>query len=134
MPTKNTPAYHLSIAERHLDKVRAAWDDPTDWADLTTYGLYCVEALVHAAGVAVGLSTVKTHWQKVGMAETLHTHHGLTDVSGLMRDLNEGRKANAYGDSEFDNSDLDAEEIANAIEEFFDEVGEFVASQGREDT
>jgi hypothetical protein len=49
------------LAEEHLKRVQAAWDDPTDWEDLTMYGLYCVEAAVVAAA---------KHFQTQGLTES----------------------------------------------------------------
>ena len=45
----------LSHAKRHLERVLAAWDSPTDWEDLTIYGFYCLEASVVAAALHIGL-------------------------------------------------------------------------------
>ena len=56
----------------------------------------------------------------------LHTDHGLPDISDLMSDLNSARKANAYGDDEFDEGEHDAEDVAIRIEEYFDSVSKFV--------
>jgi len=33
----------LKLARRHLERVLAAWDTPTDWDDLSLYGFYCLE-------------------------------------------------------------------------------------------
>ena len=35
----------LELARRHLGRVQAAWDPP-DWADLSLYGFYALEAAV----------------------------------------------------------------------------------------
>jgi hypothetical protein len=40
--------------------------------------------------------------------------------------LNVARKAKAYGDEEFDESDYDATDIARQIEEYFSKVSAFV--------
>ena len=126
MATASTPKDFIDISRKHLVKVQAAWSTPTDWDDLTTYGLYCLEALVQAAGLSVGIPATRYHGDKVLNAKRLHDDHGLADVSDLMRELNEGRKANAYGDIEFEESDYDAEDIAQQIENYFDEVSSFV--------
>lgn len=42
-----------------------------------------------------------------------------------MNDLNTIRKAEAYGDLDFDESDYDAAEIATRVEEYFNEATEF---------
>ena len=31
-----SPTDKMKLARRHLERVQAAWDDPTDWADLST--------------------------------------------------------------------------------------------------
>ena len=68
----------------------------------------------------LGLVPQKKHWEKVDIALKLHKKQGLPDISGLLSDLNEARKAAAYGDTEW--PDLDAEDIASDIEEYVDAV------------
>ena len=36
------------LALRHLERVRGSWDPP-DWAELSFYGFYCLEACIVAA-------------------------------------------------------------------------------------
>jgi hypothetical protein len=98
---------------------------PTDWSDLTIYGLYAIEAAVLAAAVYTQQPVKKTHWDKRDVADRLHESHGLPDVSELMDQLNEARKATAYGDVEFP-GDLDAEDIAVAIEDYVQAVAELL--------
>ena len=43
-----SPTDKMNLARRHLERVQLAWDDPTDWADLASYGLYALEAAVDA--------------------------------------------------------------------------------------
>jgi hypothetical protein len=50
----------LELAGRHLERVLAAWDEPTDWDDLSLYGFYCLEAAVEAAAIHLGLSTSRS--------------------------------------------------------------------------
>ena len=50
--------------------------------------------------------------------------HGLPDVSDLLVDLNDSRKAVAYGDVEA--PDLDNEDVVNEIERYVKAVGELV--------
>lgn len=118
--TKSTPASKLDLARRHLERVRAAWDDPTDWDDLSLYGFYCLEAAVEAAALHFKLKTTKKHWEKVDLSDDLHEQHGLPDISTLLSELNDARKAAAYGDIE--RPDLDSEEIATEIENYVDAV------------
>lgn len=110
----------LAVARRHLNRVQAAWNDPTDWDDLSLYGFYCLEAAVEAAALHFGLRTSRKHWEKVDTASALHKEKGLPDVSDLLRDLNDARKAAAYGDIEV--PDLEAESIASQIEDYVDAV------------
>jgi len=56
--------------------------------------------------------------------------HGLPDVEQLLRDLNEARKSAAYGD--VPTPDLNAEDVASAIERYVDAVAELVG-EGPED-
>jgi len=114
----------LELARRHLDKVLGAWTEPTDWDDLSLYGFYCLEAAVEAAALHFGLRTSKKHWEKVDLAEDLHQKKGLPDISNLLRDLNDARKATAYGD--MDRPDLDAEDIASQIEAYVNAVTEII--------
>src|SRR5215204_4697888 len=114
----------LELAGRHLERVQAAWDEPTDWDDLSLYGFYCLEAAVEAAAIHVGLSTSTRHWEKADTARELHNNHGLPDVEQLLRDLNDARKAAAYGD--IDPPALNAEKTATSIEEYVDAVTEMI--------
>ena len=110
----------LSHAKQHLERVLAAWDDPTDWADLTIYGFYCLEAAIVAAASHIGLDFKRSHAEKAEMARQLFQSHGLPDVADFLWDLNTARKASAYGDVDF--PDLDAETVAQEIEEYVEAV------------
>ena len=122
-----TGSHKLELAKRHLDRVLAAWTEPTDWDDLSLYGFYCLEAAVEAAALHFGLRTSKKHWEKVDLAEDLHKKRGLPDIDDLLRDLNDARKAAAYGD--MDRPDLDAEDIASQIEGYVDAVAAVIAPE-----
>jgi hypothetical protein len=113
----------LDLARRHLERVRVAWDPP-DWADLSLYGFYALEAAVEAASLYYGMDVQKTHWARVEAAESLHRQHRLADVSVLLRDLNETRKSEAYGDVQ--PPELDAEDVASEIESFIEAVGQIL--------
>lgn len=111
----------FSIAKQHLDRVlAAAWDEPVDWTDLTIYGFYCLEAAIVAAAMHIGLSFRRTHPEKEKVAEELATSHNLPDLSNFLRNLNEARKAAAYGDAPL--PDLDAEDVARKIEDYVEAV------------
>jgi hypothetical protein len=115
-----TGSNKLKLARRHLERVQSAWDDPTDWDDLSLYGFYCLEAAVEAAALHLGLRTSKRHWEKVDLAVDLNRNHNLPDVTDLLGNLNNARKAAAYGDVEL--PELDAEDLAAAIERYVDAV------------
>lgn len=119
-----TPEHYVSVAKKHLAKVQDASNDHTDWDDLATYGLYCLEACVVAAASinSLNLTHRTKHWGKAQLAKQLHRDHALPDIEDLMEDLNEARKANAYGDEEFEEDDFDAEKIARDVENYFDQV------------
>lgn len=114
----------LELARRHLNRVQAAWDTPTDWDDLSLYGFFCLEAAIEAAAIKVGMTTSKKHWEKVDIAIELHMKHGLPNVKQLLRDLNNARKAAAYGD--IPAPDLNAEDVAIEIEQYVDAVGQLL--------
>lgn len=109
----------LTLAQKHLARVQLAWDPP-DWADLSMYGLYCLEAAVDAAAMIVGVAVRGEHRIRVQAAITLAQGHGFPDVSELLRELNTVRKSEAYGDVEA--PQLNAEEVAMRIEEFVELV------------
>ena len=114
----------LALARRHLKRVLSAWDDPTDWDDLSLYGFYCLEAGVEAAAIHAGMKTSKRHWEKADLAGELHKRHGLPDIEQLLRDLNEARKSAAYGDVPA--PDLNAGDVASEIEKYVDAVADLV--------
>src|SRR5262249_42171543 len=113
-----TAADYLARARKHLTRVLAAWDDPTDWDDLTIYGFYCLEAAVMAAAIHAGMNVQRNHAAKAAAAKQLSQNQGLPDVSLLLRELNSARKSQAYGDSPFPS--LNAEDIARDVESFVD--------------
>jgi hypothetical protein len=117
-----TAADSLALARKHLARVQIAWDDPTDWSDLTIYGMYAVEAAILAAAAHLGRSVKKTHWDKADFAAELAAKHGLPDASELVGKLNTGRKAAAYGDEDMPEEFNDPEDLATEIEEFVDAV------------
>jgi hypothetical protein len=121
----------FQLAKKHLERVLIAWDEPTDWDDLSLYGFYCLEAAVEAAALHFGIHTSKKHWEKVDVSEELHNKKGLPDISDLLSDLNEARKAAAYGD--IDRPDLDAEKIASQIEQYVEAVGELIMAENDDD-
>jgi hypothetical protein len=120
-----SPEDKLKLAKNQLEKVQVAWYSPTDWDDLSLYGFYCLENAVGAATIKAGLQATTRHHEKAQLASQLHQDHGLTDVSDLLRDLNEARKHVAYGD--VPDPGLDAEDVAKRIEAYVDEVEAFIS-------
>jgi hypothetical protein len=115
---------HLYLAKRHLEKVRAAWDEPTDWADLAIYGFYCLEQAVLAAATEYGMRGKKQHRDRVQLANRLHKNKGLPDVGNLLTDLHNAQKYASYGDVRAPN--LDAEHVAREIEEYVEAVATMI--------
>ncbi len=111
----------LELARCHLARIQL---DPEGLDDLSIYGLYCLEAAVEAAALHVQIKMTKQHWEKANVAYALHTQHGLPDIYDLLNDLNDSRKAVAYGDVEA--PDLDNEDVVNEIERYVKAVGELV--------
>lgn len=127
MTEQQTPQY-FEIAVRHLERVQTAWDDPTDWSDLSIYGFYCLEAAVLSAASTIRASLPKDHRGKAELAQVLAADRGLPDVSELLAELNAARKAVAYGDVTA--PELDPEDVARRIEDFVDAVRELVEAGG----
>lgn len=120
------PAEKLALAEKHLARVLEAWEEP-DWADLSLYGFYALEAAVDAAALEHGIEVRKRHWARVETARELYEGFGLPDVSMLLRDLNEVRKSEAYG--EVAAPELDPEKTAMEIESYVEAVAAIVDRQ-----
>lgn len=92
-----------------------------DWAILSTFGFYCIEACVVAAALHLGLPRPGSHHHKVQAAKELASAHGLPDVSDLLVDLNGMRKHVAYGDVGAPGN-LDPQDVASDVEEFVEAV------------
>lgn len=119
MPTTDAHA-QLAIAHRHLARVEHAWSAPTDWPDLAIYGVYCLEAAVMAAAAHFGRLVARTHWDKRDAAAEFAVAQGLPDVSELLAELNDARKAVAYGDMPLPR--LDARQVAADVAAFVEAV------------
>ena len=115
----------LKLAKRHLERVQAAClEDAIDWADLSIYGFYALEAAVDAASLHYGTTIEKSHPARAAAAEELADAHQLEDVSGLLVDLNELRKSISYGDVE--GPELEAEETTGRIESYINAVANLI--------
>ena len=118
---------HLDLANRHLEKVQAAWDDPTDWSDLAIYGFFCLENAAMAAAVHFGLKRKKavSNRDKIQLANSLHRKHGLPSVGKLLTQLHRAEKYAVYGD--ITPPPLDPEDVAREIEEFVEAVSKILS-------
>ena len=83
-----------------------------------------------AACLHVGLGTARSHPARAEAAAALASNYGLPDVSELLRDLNELRKHESYGD--VDAPELGAEEIAASLEAYLDSVAALVGQPRRQ--
>ena len=106
-----------------MERVQNAWEPP-DWPDLALYGFYCLENAVMAAAIHVGIDTQKSHPAKANTAQMLAKGHGLVDISNLLRELNDARKAEAYGD--VPRPALVPEDVASEIQVYVDSVEELL--------
>jgi hypothetical protein len=122
-----TAEEQLQLAKDHLERVQAAWPTPTDWTDLSLYGFYCLENAVCSAATHAQIPFSRSHRGKVAAAELLARDYGLPDVEDLLLDLNDARKAAAYGD--IVPPELDAEKVAGDIEKYVQRVEAFIASR-----
>ena len=107
----------FKVALRHLERVDAAWFDPTDWMTVAFSGFYCLEACVVAASLHLGWNRPGQHRKKVRAAERLNRDHDLPDIGDLLIVLNTMRKHEAYGDIDRPEG-LDPEDIAAMIDEY----------------
>ena len=92
-----TAEEQLKLAKKQLLRAQEALDPPK-WDDLSLYGFYCLENAVTAAATHAMMTFKKTHAGKAVAARQLTRQHGLPDVEGLLTDLNDARKSEAYGD------------------------------------
>lgn len=85
-----------------------------------------------AAAKALKIATKPSHPSKADTAVELAEEHGLPDVSSLMGELNDTRKASNYGDVPRPEH-LDAEDIAVEIEDYVSAVEAIVKSAEEDD-
>jgi len=82
---------------------------------------YALENAVVAAADLEGVSWKRSHDSKVEISEVLRDRLGLPDVADLLRDLNELRKSESYGEVKPPQSGS-AEDIVTEVEEYVLEV------------
>jgi hypothetical protein len=116
----------LELAMKHLLRVQDSWDPPA-WDNLSVYGFYCLENAVTAAATHAKIKLKKTHTAKAEAARQITDQYGLPDVENLLKDLNEARKSEAYGDVAA--PELDAEDVVAQIETYVEAVRAFLAKE-----
>lgn len=122
------PASKLELARQQLSRVQVAAIDPVDGSDLCIYGFHALENAPVAAADHLSIPRERNHPNKVFVARTLASQHGLPDVSGLLSDLNSLRKSEAYGEMAPSRS-RSAKGIAVEIEVYVEAVA--VLMEGR---
>ena len=98
-----SPRDRIELAKRELGKAQVAAIDPVDWLDIAVFSLK------------------RSHDSKVEISEVLRDRLGLPDVADLLRDLNELRKSESYGEVKPPQS-RSAEDIVTEVEEYVLEV------------
>jgi HEPN domain len=121
-----TAEEQLELAKKQLLRVQEAWDPP-EWDDLSFYGFYCLENAVTAAATHAKITLKKTHAAKADASRQLTRQHGLPDVEDLLKDLNDARKSEAYGDVVA--PELDAEDVVSQIENYVEAVKAFLEKE-----
>ena len=132
MSTSDPVPDKVELAREQLARVQVAWLDPVDWSDLSLYGFYAVENAVAAAADKAGVAWTQNHPSKVNASKKLHDQFGLPDVSSLLVELNDLRKATAYGETQPSTS-YSPEDIAIEVEQFVEAAAIFVDVHGVEE-
>ena len=112
---------YLALARSHLAR---AEEKPEDADNVFVWSFWGLENAVKAAASHAGVNVIKQHWSTGQAARKLAKAHGLSDVSDLLSDLNDGRKSTAYGDT--DEPDREPKEILAGFREFIEEVAGFL--------
>ncbi|MGB8380188.1 MAG: hypothetical protein WCG47_02875 [Dermatophilaceae bacterium] len=123
-----TPTERLGLAREQLARVPAAWIEPVDWSDLTMYAFYALENAVVAAADQTATDWQRSHQRKAALASQLHATNALPDVSTLLRNPNELRKAHAYGETTPPSS-VTAESIEVLTEEYIEAVASLLGGK-----
>lgn len=119
-----TAATKLALARTQFTRLGRAWD-PLDWGILSMFGLLCLEAAVDAACLHFGHEVHETHRGRRASAQLLSNRHGLSDVSGLLGQLDAIRLGEAYGDMR-ELPVLNAKKVAIEIERYLAAVSGMV--------
>jgi hypothetical protein len=93
---------------------------------LSVYGFYCLEVAVRAAAGHLGAKITTSHSQKARLAQDLAATHNLPDVSKLLSELNEARKATGYGDVSI--PPIDSDDLLAQLEGYVSAVGNLLGA------
>lgn len=121
---------HLKIAREHLGRAATAWYDPPDHAECVTWAFYGYENAVVAAAEAASIPWQRTHPSKVQVARELH-QKGIVkeDIGDKLEELNALRKDVQYDEPGPELMKVDLEDLVRDLEEYCDEVEEFIKSK-----
>jgi len=129
-----TKKYRLVEARKHLTRAKEQWDQavvdswpPVEAAECVTKCFYSYENALVAAATALGVRWTKNHYQKADLARKLFDDNKVkTDVSDLLRDLNDLRKDVSYGEPGKELADTDLEELVSNLETFLGDVDDLI--------
>ena len=124
MTAKKAAAATAAALERAKKHFERASEDPDDADSVFVWSFYALENAVVAAAIHSSAEYQKNHWTKAAAARRLSHSHSLTDVSGLLADLNEARKGTAYGDVE--EPDIQPADVLEQVGEYLKEVEAFL--------
>ncbi len=119
----------LERAKQHYKRASDGSDDPDE---VFVWGFYALENAVVAAAKHTGATIISSHWSKAAAARKVAHSHGLTDVSGLLADLNEARKGSAYGDVE--EPELSPEDVLSDVGGYLEEVEALIKPKPKKGT
>src|SRR5260370_30487333 len=106
--------------ERAKQRCARASANPDAPDEVFVWSFYALENAVVAASIHAGAGFARNHWSKAAAARSLSQKHNLTDVSGLLADLNEARKGTAYGD--VDEPELEPADALDQVGSYITEV------------
>lgn len=107
----------LKRAKLQYQKAQENSDDPDQ---VFVWCFYALENAVVAAATHADEEFQRNHWTKAEAARRLARDEGMTDVSEMLRDLNDARKGTAYGDIE--EPEIEPEDVLTEVGDYIKEV------------
>ncbi len=120
MATQKASDY-LRLAYEHLKR---AEENPSDADSVFVWGFWSLENAVKAASIRAKIEVIKQHWSAGAAARKLAKSIALPNVSDLLSDLNQGRKAAAYGDTE--EPDLEPNHVLESLRDYLAKVSSYI--------